>query len=69
MRDEGRLAGWWLIGRGREALYGRDVAWEAEEVAPSWFRVSLGDSVWNGLVAEGAVRPEQKAKEKLLGLL
>lgn len=57
------------MGRGREALYGRDVAWEAEEVAPSWFRVSLGDSVWNGLVAEGAVRPEQKAKEKLLGLL
>lgn len=58
--DEGRLAGWWLIGRGNEALYGREVAWVAEEVGASWFRVSLGGSDWNGLVTEGALRPKQR---------
>lgn len=30
--DEGRLAGWWLIGNGEEVLYGREVPWEADEV-------------------------------------
>lgn len=26
VREEGRLAGWWLTGRGKEALYGSEVA-------------------------------------------
>lgn len=62
--DEGRLAGWWLIGRGKEALYGREVGCVANEAEPSWFRVSLGVSDWNGLLAEGALRPKQKERKK-----
>ena len=26
VREEGRLEGWWLAGRGKEALYGRELA-------------------------------------------
>lgn len=35
MTDEGRLEGWFPPGRGKEALYGREVDWEDMEVVLS----------------------------------
>lgn len=60
--DEGRLVGWWLIGNGEEALYGREVPWEADDMELIWFKVNLGTSAWNGLVAEGALKPKEKKR-------
>lgn len=62
--DEGRLAGWLPTGRGKEALYGREAGWEAETVELSWFRVSLEGAFWNGLVADGAFKPEERKTKK-----
>lgn len=69
--DEGRLGGWWLIGNGEEALYGSDVPWEADGAELIWFKVNLGTSAWNGLFAEGALKPKEKkkGKTKLLSVL
>lgn len=65
------LAPGWLVGSGKEALYGREVAWGAvkAEPVPIWFRLSFGWSAWNGLLGEGAFRPmwkEIKRKSLLL---
>lgn len=65
VREEGRLVGWWLIGNGAETLYGREVPWEAGDVELIWFNVNLGTSAWNGLVAEGALKPKKKEKQFL----
>lgn len=56
------LAPGWLVGSGKEALYGREVAWGAvkAEPVPIWFRLSFGWSAWNGLLGEGAFRPMWK---------
>lgn len=66
--DEGRLEGWFPPGRGKEALYGREVDWEDMEVVLSWFRVSLEASLWNGLLAGGALNPWGRKKNKAVTL-
>lgn len=60
------LAPGWLVGSGKEALYGREVAWGAvkAEPVPIWFRLSFGWSAWNGLLGEGAFRPMWKEIKK-----
>lgn len=65
------LAPGWLVGRGKEALYGREVAWGAvkAEPEPIWLRLSFGWSVWNGLLGEGAFRPMWKEIKKRKSLL
>lgn len=69
MREEGKLAGGWLTGRGKEALYGREVLGGTGDVELGriWFRVRRCGSLWNGLVAEGALSPERKGFLVLAG--
>lgn len=51
-------APWWLVGRGSEALYGREELWGtgAAKLELISFRLTFGCSAWNGLAAEEAPR-------------